>query len=32
MGRYLMQLLETRKRMWAVRLERLAAYLAKNTQ
>lgn len=30
MGRYLMQLLEARKRMWAVRLERLAAYLAKH--
>lgn len=30
MGRYLMQLLEARKRMWTARLERLAAYLAKN--
>jgi hypothetical protein len=30
MARYLMQLLEARKRMWAERLERLAAYLAKN--
>lgn len=30
MARYLIQLLEARKRMWALRLERLAAYLAKN--
>lgn len=32
MARYLMQLMEARKRMWAIRLERLAAYLAKSSQ
>ncbi|KFC71359.1 hypothetical protein FF80_00553 [Devosia sp. LC5] len=30
MARYLIQLLEARKRLWAERLERLAAYLAKH--
>lgn len=30
MARYLIQLMEARKRVWALRLERLAAYLAKN--
>lgn len=30
MARLLMELIEARKRIWAVRLERLAAYLAKN--
>ena len=30
MARLLMELMEARKRIWAVRLERLAAYLAKN--
>lgn len=32
MARLLMQILEARKRLWAVRLERLAAYLAKSSQ
>ena len=30
MARLLMELMDARKRIWAVRLERLAAYLAKN--
>lgn len=32
MARLLMQILEARKRLWVVRLERLAAYLAKSSQ